>query len=57
MTWKIVLNVVANEKSKFITRMFSAISFCNPKRIDLCREKSLERCIPTCWPVLTLCLL
>lgn len=47
MTWKNILSVVPNEKIKFITKMLSVISFCSTKWIDLCREKSLGRCIPT----------
>jgi hypothetical protein len=38
MTWKNVLNPVPNKRSKFITRMFNVISFCNIKWIYLCRE-------------------
>lgn len=42
MTWKNILNVVPNEKIKFIIKMFSVISFCNTAWIDVCREKGLE---------------
>lgn len=56
MTQKNVLNILPNEKSKFITRMFSVVSFCSTKWIGLCREKSLERYSNTLTALL-LCLM
>lgn len=56
MTQKNVLNILPNEKSKFITRMFSVVSFCGTKWIGLCREKILERYSNTLTALL-LCLM
>lgn len=33
--------------TKFITKMWNVISFCNTQWVDICRGRSLERCIPT----------